>query len=208
MKGIGYFLGSIFGAAAVFFIISYIFLRPRDVEESQVKKFIQNSDKILIKNIPWVGGILANDDERLGIDILSKTTYFSNRNMSYIYADTYTYFSKEFNKYIKAYYMSAKGSGLTSKMIDFGDSDKDPHIYPDLYFYYNKTQNADKSYGTIDKPLPILFFVSSDPALKSVRPNNLDSDKAYLEKEYQQQVTLYLQYFIEKEDFKKLFPEK
>ncbi|WP_419870743.1 hypothetical protein [Chryseobacterium sp. CT-SW4] len=206
MRGIGYFLGSIFGVAAVFFIISYIFLRPRDVEESQVKEFIQNSDrKLMDYPIPLLTEY-DGDDLRLGGGIISKMTYFSNRNMAYVYASTYSYFSKEFNKYIKTYYFSNNGANINGQILDFGRVGKDPNAYPDMYFYYNKTQNEDKSYGTIDKPLPILFFVSSDPALKSVRPNNLDSDKAYLEKEYQQQVTLYFQYFIEKEDFKKLFP--
>ena len=51
MRGIGYFLGAIFGATLVFFLISFIFLRPRNIAQKQVKDFVGNSDKILIKNI-------------------------------------------------------------------------------------------------------------------------------------------------------------
>ena len=92
MRGIGYFLGAIFGAVLVFFLISFIFLRPRDVNESEILEFIKRSDKTLVTAVPYVGGILSNDDERLGRDLISKTTYFSNRNMSYVKADTYTFF--------------------------------------------------------------------------------------------------------------------
>ena len=44
-------------------------------------------------------------------------------------------------------------------MMKFGKKNKDKNIYPDMYFYYNKAQNIDPSYGTIDKPLPILMNV-------------------------------------------------
>ena len=39
-----------------------------------------------------------------------------------------------------------------------------------------------------------------------MRDNSKDSDVVYLKKVYEENVKLYLQYFIEKEDFKKLFP--
>ncbi|MFJ1377897.1 hypothetical protein ACILE8_05930 [Capnocytophaga canimorsus] len=205
MRAIGYFLGVALGAPLLFFIISFIFLRPRTVNNYEIKGFIENSDRLLIKEVNWVGGILSNDDERLGINGISKMTYFSNRNMSYVRANTYTYFSKEFNKYIRTYSISEGYFGEV--LLDFGDKDKDRTIWPDMYFYYNKTQNADPSYGTIDKPLPILHFRSANPALRSMRRNNRDSDSVYLKERYTENVKLYLEYFIEKEDFKKLFPE-
>ena len=204
MRGIGYFLGLLIGAPLVFFLISYIFLRPRNVEESQVIEFIKNSDITLVTTVPYVGGILSNDDERLGGRTISKTTYFSNRNMSYVRGYTYTYFSKELNKFIITY--STTEGNFNKKILDFGDEEKDKSIYPDMYFFYNKTQNTDPSYGTIDKPLPILHLRSADPALRSMRQNNKDSDSAYLKEKYTENVKLYLEYFIEKEDFKKLFP--
>ena len=206
MRGIGYFLGLLIGAPLVFFLISYIFLRPRNVEESQVIEFIKNSDITLVTTVPYVGGILSNDDERLGGRTISKTTYFSNRNMSYVRGYTYTYFSKELNKFIITY--STTEGNFNKKILDFGDEEKDKSIYPDMYFFYNKTQNADPTFGTIDKPLPILHFRSSNPSLRSMRDNNKDSDEVYLKKVYEENVKLYLQYFIEKEDFKKLFPKE
>ncbi|MFJ1429623.1 hypothetical protein ACILE2_02305 [Capnocytophaga canimorsus] len=205
MRAIGYFLGATLGAAVLFFIISSIFLGPRTVNNYEIKGFIENSDRLLIKEVNWVGGILSNDDERLGIKTISKMTYFSNRNMSYVRATTYTYFSKEFNKYIRTYSISEGYFGEV--LLAFGDKDKDRTIWPDMYFYYNKTQNADPSYGTIDKPLPILHFRSANLALRSMRQNNGDSDSVYLKERYTENVKLYLEYFIEKEDFKKLFPE-
>ncbi|MDR2235568.1 MAG: hypothetical protein LBE92_05555 [Chryseobacterium sp.] len=207
IKGIGYFLGATFGAALVFFIISFIFLRPRDITDIEINKFTKNSDKILISFIPLITSFdIPVPDERLGIKNISKLTYFSNRNMAYVRADTYTYFSKELNKYVRTYSISEIGN-MSGVIIDFGEKDKDRAIWPDMYFYYNKEQNADPSYGTIDKPLPILHFKSADPSLRSMRKNNKDADPAYLKKVYDENVKLYLQYFIEKEDFKKLYPE-
>ncbi|MFJ1327988.1 hypothetical protein [Capnocytophaga canimorsus] len=207
MRAIGYFLGVALGAPLLFFIISSIFLGPRNVSESQILKFLNNNEKILISNVPLITFLdVPQPDERLGLDIISKMTYFSNRNMSYIRADTYTYFCKELNKYVRTYVIS-EGGGMTSELFDFGRANKDRTIWPDMYFYYNKTQNADPSYGTIDKPLPILHFRSANPALRSMRRNNRDSDSVYLKERYTENVKLYLEYFIEKEDFKKLFPE-
>ena len=208
MRGIGYFLGATFGAALVFYLISFIFLRPRNVDDIEVKQFIQNSDRILITNpVPFLSKY-DGDEEKLGSDLISKTTYFSNKNMTYIYAGTYTYYSKELNKFIRTYYISGNGVSINSTILDFGDKDKDKEKYPDLYFYYNKTQNADPSYGTIDKPLPILFFESSDPIKKTFWYDNVNQEKdvKLMNNIYENNVKLYLQYFIEKEDFKKLFP--
>ncbi|MFJ1327984.1 hypothetical protein [Capnocytophaga canimorsus] len=205
MRAIGYFLGVALGAPLLFFIVSFIFLRPREVNDKQISKFINNFDKIIIKNpIPFLSKY-DGDDKRLGGDEISKMTYFSNRNMSYIRADTYTYFCKELNKYVKTY--SINEGYMSGSLLAFGKKDKDRTIWPDMYFYYNKTQNADPSYGTIDKPLPILHFRSANPALRSMRRNNGDSDSVYLKERYTENVKLYLEYFIEKEDFKKLFPE-
>ncbi|GIM59611.1 hypothetical protein [Capnocytophaga canimorsus] len=208
MRAIGYFLGVALGAPLLFFIISSIFLGPRKVTNNEVEVFIKNSDLLLIKNVPLITSFdIPTPDVRLGRETISKLTYFSNRNMSYYRADTYTYFSKELNKYIRTYYIDEIGRNMTSTILDFGDKDKDRTIWPDMYFYYNKTQNADPSYGTIDKPLPILHFRSANPALRSMRQNNGDSDSVYLKERYTENVKLYLEYFIEKEDFKKLFPE-
>ncbi|SSZ55870.1 hypothetical protein [Bergeyella zoohelcum] len=205
MRAIGYFLGVALGGPLLFFVISFIFLRPRNVNDNEISKFIDDSKKILINNpIPFLSEY-KGDDKRLGGNILNKMTYFSNRNMSYVRANTYTYFSKEFNKYIRTYSISEGHFGEV--LLAFGDKDKDRTIWPDMYFYYNKTQNADPSYGTIDKPLPILHFRSANPALRSMRRNNGDSDSVYLKERYTENVKLYLEYFIEKEDFKKLFPE-
>ncbi|GIM59609.1 hypothetical protein [Capnocytophaga canimorsus] len=207
MRAIGYFLGVALGGPLLFFVISFIFLRPRNVSESQILKFLNNNEKILISNVPLITFLdVPQPDERLGRDIISKMTYFSNRNMSYVRADTYTYFCKELNKYVRTYVIS-EGGGMTSELFDFGRANKDRTIWPDMYFYYNKTQNADPTYGTIDKPLPILHFRSANPALRSMRRNNRDSDSVYLKERYTENVKLYLEYFIEKEDFKKLFPE-
>ena len=37
MRGIGFFLGLLIGAPLVFFLISYIFLRPRKVNDEELK---------------------------------------------------------------------------------------------------------------------------------------------------------------------------
>ena len=137
MRGIRYFLGATLGAVLVFFLISFIFLRPRDVNESEILEFIKRSDKTLVTAVPYVGGIFSNDDERLGRDLISKTTYFSNRNMSYLRGDSYLYFSKELNKYVQTMVIN-EGGYLNNELLDFGDKEKDKSIYPDIIFFYNK----------------------------------------------------------------------
>ena len=209
MRGVGYFLGATLGAAILFLIISFIFLRPRKVNNNEIEVFIKNSDFLLIENVPLITSFdIPTPDERLGRETISKLTYFSNRNMSYYKADTYTYFSKELNKYVRTYYIDEIGSNMTSKILEFGDKEKDSTQWPDIYFFYNKKQNADPTFGTIDKPLPILFFESSDPIKKTFWYDNVkqEKNKKLMNNIYENNVKLYLQYFIEKEDFKKLFP--
>ena len=48
MRGIGYFLGATFGSAIVFFLISFIFLRPRNIAQKQVKDFVGNSESFML----------------------------------------------------------------------------------------------------------------------------------------------------------------
>ncbi|WP_407402942.1 hypothetical protein [Chryseobacterium sp.] len=134
MRGIRYFLGATFGAALVFFLISFIFLRPRKVSEVEIQFFLNNSEKILITNVPLNEGGFYGVDERLGTDLVSKTTYFSNRNMSYVKADTYTYFCKNLNKYVRSYVIS-EGGGMNSELLAFGRNIKDKEIWPDIYIY-------------------------------------------------------------------------
>ena len=88
MRGLGYFLGATLGAALLFFIISFIFFKPRKLSESQILKFLNNNDKVVLKIVPLKEGGFYGVDERLGTDLISKMTYFSNRNMSYVKADT------------------------------------------------------------------------------------------------------------------------
>lgn len=143
MRGIGYFLGATLGATLLFFIISYIFLKPRKLNNHEIQGFIEISDRLLIKEINWVGGILSNDEERLGIKSISKMTYFSNRNMSYVRATTYTYFSKELNKYIRTYSISKGYFGEV--LLDFGDKDKvsqQSQLFPNINLKINVVKSV------------------------------------------------------------------
>ena len=45
MRGIGYFLGATFGAALLFFIISFIFFKPRKVIASQIDEYLKKIRK-------------------------------------------------------------------------------------------------------------------------------------------------------------------
>lgn len=206
MRGIGFFLGATLGAAILFYIISFIFLRPRTVKKTEIDDFMQNSkSEVIVQPIPFWSEY-KGDDDRLGSIHFNKMTFFSNKSMSYVRAVTYTFYSNDLKKYVRTYTIS-EGGGLNSILLEFGDDEKDVNKYPDMIFYYNKTQNADPTFGTIDKPLPILHFRSSNPALRSMRSNNKDADPDYLKEVYEENVKLYLEYFIDKEDFKKLFPE-
>jgi len=93
-------------------------------------------------------------------------------------------------------------------MNKFGSKNNHPDDYPPMYFYYNKAQNADPHYGTIDNPLPILHFRSANPAWRSMRDDGKDADSVYVKRVYFNNVKYYLEDFIEDENFERLFPEK
>lgn len=205
MRGCGYILGVTFGAPLLFFLISFIFLRSREVSDEQVKSFIANSEIMLITNPIPLHTEYRNSDPRLGGEWFTKTLYLG-KNSQRITAYTYTYFSPEFNKYIRAYTIS-EGRGMISEMQDFG-REKNKGEYPPMFFYYNKAQNNDPKYGTLDNPLPILHFRSSKPGWRSMRDDGKDADLVYTSEVYFDNVKYYLEDFIEDENFERLFPEK
>ena len=73
-----------------------------------------------------------------------------------------------------------KGNYFNKKTGDLGNicSEIQNFIYENFYNnFYNKKHNADPTFGTIDKPLPILFFESSDPINKTFWYDNVKQEK-------------------------------
>ena len=207
MRIVGYIFGVVIGAPLLFFIISKVFLSPREVTEEQVKSYMENSDKVLIIEPIPILTEFRGSDKRLGGHLLTRNLTFTNKGNSYMRAETYVYFCTELNKYVTTLVIS-EGGYVSDIILDFGKEGKDRNKYPNMYFYYNKTQYADPMMGTIDNPLPVLHMVSADPAKRSMRKDNKDSDSVYLQKVYHDNVQLYLSYFIEDKDYERLYPEK
>lgn len=170
-----------------------------------------------------VGGILAKmlipresnaDDvtnQKIGEYIISsveKNIIFDSYEKTY---DEYNniFSSKEIER--TRYIFQDKNS---KKYYDFESFDDDGLIggYIDyslnrqLKVYVNKKELEDSSYGTKEKPIPILSVKLSAEALNVMKQYEIEAFQSYNDLE-QPSVEKYLKYFKSKEDFKKMFPE-
>ncbi len=69
----------------------------------------------------------------------------------------------------------------------------------------NKDDMTNPEYGTRDNPVPVLKMVGVH---ESIRDNNKDYDKAYMDSFYRKNVIMYLKYKMPKEEFERRFKNK
>jgi len=183
---IGYILGTVIVVPLGLYLISIIFYSPNKVTDSQINQYIKESKNITTPIIPP-----ALVDEKIGLQIKRYRIYL-NRNLSgdktYF---TYVFYYEPYKKYFSLLNLCENIWALNN--IDDGRN---------LIITVNKQDLNNSIYGTKNNPVPVLMFVGQD---KSIRYEQKDFNKAYMNEVYRENVKIYLKYIMPKEEFKERF---
>lgn len=196
-KGLGYLLGVVFGIPLVIVIVNFLFLRGNSVTASQVESYIKNSNIIEVF-IP---------DE---VDENSKIYYpklTRGNNTKIIYRPVF--YSEAHQKYLML--VSFSGFDFSGAFNRDKSGTRNTEVYNGGYFLVraNQQQWHDASFGTKEKPMPI-FGIEKIGRL-SGKPRDIndiwqDKKRYDISDEINYLfVEQYLDHFLAKEDFKKLF---
>ena len=74
-----------------------------------------------------------------------------------------------------------------------------------VFLTVNKDDMNNPAYGTKENPVPVLKDIGVD---ESIRDNDQDYDKAYMDSFYRENVIRYLKYKMPKSEFKRRFKNK
>ena len=188
-------LGQIIGTVIVFplllFLINIFYYSNKynDDAEQYCKEYMNNSYDIEVA-MPEEKSkcYLKNQDEDVKTVETFRTrmvnNYFANPSGWYI-----PFFSVEYKKYLSIMYFVD-----TSQMYwPYGRK---------VILTVNRGDMNNPEYGTKENPVPVLKDIGVD---ESIRDNDQDYDKAYMDSFYRENVIRYLKYKMPKSEFKKRF---
>jgi len=187
-RTMGYFAGRFLATVVViplaYYLISIIFYAPNKVTKAIIQQYM--TDTVMLNDNIDKEPPLSVDS--LGLQLKTYTVYRNqyhsgNRNYS-----TYIFYSKTNHKYFNLISI-VEGGGMYDGLVE----------YMNIITTVNKEDLSNPAYGTKANPVPVFKFVGADT---SIRPNNQDYDKAYMDTVFRKNVEIYLQYIMPKKEFK------
>jgi hypothetical protein len=188
MRGLGYTFGMFIGIPILLIIVNFLFFRGKQVMPKEVDNYIANS-KIIEIYIPTETeqdseGYYPKLTQGDNVKRIIRVCFYSTAHRKYLELITFNgYDSRGHNNYDNNYTRSAV-------------------IYSGGYFLVraNKAQWSDPAYGTEANPVPVFGVKAIKSGTKDLKvefdvPDNLN--RIFVEQ--------YLDHFLSKEDFKKLF---
>jgi len=188
----GYIIGTVILVPLLLYIISVIFYSPNKITDNQINQYITNSIN-LQDNVGHSPTFKEIDDskDRIGYQIETITFFLSRHGEGDRWYYTYIYLSKKYKKYFRLTVI-VEGGGIINRVT----------YENDIILTVNREDLNSPKYGTIDNPVPVLKFIGVN---KSIRNNNLDYNKAYMDKMFHDNVEMYLKYIMPKKEFKERF---
>lgn len=116
----------------------------------------------------------------------SRSNYFDRPSAEYV-----PFYSREYKKFLNIIFMGY--------FTTWGFYDKE------VYLTVNKDDMCNPEYGTKDNPVPVLKMVGVH---ESIRDNDRDYNKEYMDSFYHNNVIRYLKYKMPKEEFERRFKTK
>ena len=187
-RGLGYTFGMFIGIPLLLIIVNFLFFRGNQVTQNEVAEYIAES-RVIEVVVP--GGIA-----RISEGYYPKLTQGDNVKSIY----RIIFYSQEYHKYMML---------ITFDGFDFrGKYNHDNNDLRNTIIYFggnflvraNKAQWNDPAYGTEANPVPVFGVKAIKSGTKDLQvefdvPDNLN--RIFVEQ--------YLDHFLSKEDFKKLF---
>ncbi|MFJ3456506.1 hypothetical protein ACIPMZ_05985 [Scandinavium goeteborgense] len=187
IRGLGYTFGMFIGIPLLLIVVNFLFFRGNQVTENEVAKYIVES-RIIEVVVP--GGIT-----RISEGYYPKLT--QGNNVKRIYRTIF--YSQEHHKYMML--ITFKGYDFRGKYNHDNNDLRNTIIYFGGNFLVraNKAQWNDPAYGTEANPVPVFgvkaIKITRDSQVEFDVPDNLN--RIFVEQ--------YLDHFLSKENFKKLF---
>ena len=116
----------------------------------------------------------------------SRDNYFDRPSAEYV-----PFYSREYKRFFNIIFMGY--------FTTWGFYDKE------VYLTVNKDDMCNPEYGTKDNPVPVLKMVG---VYESIRDNDRDYNKEYMDSFYHNNVIRYLKYKMSKEEFERRFKTK
>ena len=188
MVTLGQILGTVVGFPLLCFLINIFYFSNKynDVTELNADVYIKRS---VIKEITMPA---YDSGKYIGKHLVGHLSYALNAQgdglSNTLIANTITFFCDKYQKYFI--------------VICFKDYSIDDWENERVSICVNKDEMLNLQYGTKDNPIPILQIKGID---KSIRVNNLDFDKSYMDKFYVYNVIQYLKYRMPKDEFERRF---
>ena len=194
MVTLGQILGTVVGFPLLCFLINIFYYSNKynDDAEQYCKEYMNNSYDIEV-TMPEDKSkyYLENQDE--DVETMETFTtkidgnYFANPSGSYN-----PFYSVEYKKFLSIMYFVD-----TSQMYwPYGRK---------VILTVNRDDMNNPEYGTKENPVPVLKDIGVD---ESIRDNDQDYDKAYMDSFYRENVIRYLKYKMPKSEFKRRFKNK
>lgn len=186
----GQIIGGVLVVPLIYFLINKLYFpyKYNDNVEVYAKNYIKKSKHIKVYMYDYDSKMyLSNlEPETKTLEtfmVKMDGNYFANPEARYI-----PFYSPEYKKYFSIMY------------FDF------PKVYgydnKEVYLTVNEDDMSNPEYGTKDNPIPVLKMVGVN---ESIREDNKDYDKEYMDSFYRENVIRYLKYKMPKSEFKRRF---
>lgn len=191
-------MGGLIGTAVViplmYYLIDNLYYKNKYTNEAEqyYQQYMANSYDIKVV-MPYYDSklYLHNvDSEKYPLSEMFKISYDSDKYFSNPHADYDIFYCREYKKYLNIIsFLGFKGAYNSTE----------------VYLTVNRDDMNNPEYGTKDNPVPVLKMVGVH---ESVRDDNKDYDKAYMDSFYRKNVIMYLKYKMPKEEFERRFRNK
>ena len=191
MVTLGQILGTVVGFPLLCFLINIFYYSNKynDDAEQYYKEYMNNSYDIEV-TMPQDNSkyYLENQDEDVKtVETFTKKidgNYFANPSGWYI-----PFYSVEYKKFLSIMYFV----DISQMYWPYGRK---------VILTVNRDDMNNPEYGTKENPVPVLKDIGVD---ESIRDNDQDYDKAYMDSFYRENVIRYLKYKMPKSEFKRRF---
>ena len=179
-------VGSYFILPLYYYLMNLFFYSPK-VTDEQIDKYIMADSVIITTHLAkrTVYDIINRDKEIEGPDVKYITISLGRRDKHWPY-QAYLFYEKDYKKYFLLIAFDTGG-------FIFGIDGQN------IVMKVNKEDLNNSVLGTIDNPVPVLKFWGAD---KSLREDNKDYNKAWMDNDYRGNVQAYLEYLMPKKEFK------
>lgn len=191
---LGGIVGTVVFVPLVSYVIDNLYYKNKYTNEAEqyYQQYITNSYDIKVV-MPYYDSklYLYNvDSEKYPLSEVFDTTYDSRKYFINPQADYKTFYCREYKKYLNIISFFSVNGAYGSK---------------EVYLTINRDDMNNPEYGTKDNPVPVLRAVGVH---ESIRDNNKDYDKAYMDSFYRKNVIMYLKYKMPKDEFERRFKNK